>query len=263
MRGGRDRGAAAERYAWLTVFRDPILLVLAVSAAAAIAAGLGALPHLGRRSLPTRWIGWANAVAGGAMLGAAFALSAAGAETTALPTALGAVVGVGFIYWTHAAAGTHELDLNRLEGTDPAYGYQVLLINGLHGASEGVAIAAAMLIGIPFGLFVALVIAAHNVPEGTVLSAVLRGRGISLPEAAGLAVAVNTGQALMAVATFAVVRAAPGALPWVTGFAVGALAELTLLELLPESYREAGPTSIAVVTVVAMGVVILVEGLLA
>ena len=242
---------------------DPILVVLAVSAAAAVTAVLGALPHLGRRSIPTAWVGWANAVAGGGMRGAAFALSAADTEATALRTAIGAVVGIAFIYWTHAAAGTQELDLNRLEGTDPAYGYQVLLINGLHGASEGVAIAAAMLIDIPFGLFLALVIAVHNIPEGTVLTAVLRGRGIRLREAAGLAVAVNSGQVLMAVATFAVVRATPGALPWVAGFAVGALAELTLLELLPESYREAGPTSIAVVTVVAMGVVILVEGLLA
>lgn len=242
---------------------DPILFVLAVSATAAVAAGLGVVPHLGRRSIPTTWIGWANAVAGGGMLGAAFALSAGDTQATALRTAMGAVAGIAFIYWTHAAAGTQELDLNRLEGTDPAYGYQVLLINGLHGASEGVAIAAAMFVDLQFGLFLALVIAVHNIPEGTVLAAVLRGRGIRLRAAAGLAIAANTGQVLMAVATFAVVRAAPGALPWVVGFAVGALAELTLLELLPESYREAGPTSIAVVTVVAMGVVILAEGLLA
>ena len=242
---------------------DPILLVLAVSAAAAAAAALGVLPHLGRRAIPTAWIGWANAVAGGGMLGAAFALSAADAQAAALRTALGAVAGIAFIYWTHAAAGTQELNLNRLEGTDPAYGYQGLLIGGLHGASGGVAIAAAMSIDLQFGLFLALVIAVHNIPEGTVLAAVLRGRGIGLREATGLAVAVNTGQVLMAVATFAVVSAAPDALPWVVGFAIGALAELTLLELLPESYREAGPTSIAVVTVAAMGVVILVEGLLA
>ena len=242
---------------------DPILLVLTLSAAAAAAAALGVLPHLGRRRLPTVWIGLANAVAGGAMLGAAFALAASDTQTTAPRTALGAVLGVLFIYWTHRAAGTQDLDLNRIDGTDPAYGYQVLLVNGLHGASEGVAIAAAMLIDLTFGVFMALVIAVHNIPEGTVLSAVLRGRGIELREAAGLAVAVNTGQVLLAVATFAVVRAAPGALPFVIGFAVGALAQLTLLELLPESYREAGKTSIAVATVTAMGVVVLVEGLLA
>lgn len=241
---------------------EPILLVLAVSTAAALAAGLGVLPHLGRRSIPTRWIGWANAVAGGGMLGAAFALSAGDTRLTALRAALGAVVGIAFIYATHAAAGTQGLDLNRRDDTDPAYGYQVLLIGGLHGASEGVAIAAAMLIDLRFGLFLALVIAVHNIPEGTVLTAVLRGRGIRLWESAALAVAANGGQVLLAVATFAVVGAAPGALPWVTGFAVGALVELTLLELLPESYREAGPTSIAVVTVVALGAVILFAGLL-
>lgn len=241
---------------------DPILVVLGVSALAAVAAALGVVPHLGRRSLPTTWIGWANAAAGGGMLGAAFALSSADTQATAPRVAIGAILGVLFIYATHAATGTGDLDLNRLEGTEPAYGYQVLLINSLHGASEGVAIAAAMLVDLSFGVFLALVIAVHNIPEGTVLAAVLRGRGMRLGTAAGVAVLAKGGQVLMAVAVFAVVRAAPGGFPWMLGFSIGALAELTLLELLPESYREAGPTSIAVVTVVAMGVVILVEGLL-
>ena len=52
----------------------------------------------------------------------------------------------------------------------------------------------------------------------------------------------------------------PWLLPWVAGFAVGALIYRTLVELLPESYRQAGQTSIAVVTLLAMGVVVLLAG---
>jgi zinc transporter ZupT len=45
----------------------------------------------------------------------------------------------------------------------------------------------------------------------------------------------------------------------VLGFAAGALVYLVMAELLPECYRQAGPTSIALVTIVAMGIVVLLS----
>ena len=54
--------------------------------------------------------------------------------------------------------------------------------------------------------------------------------------------------------------ALPVLLPWAIGFSVGALVYLVLVELLPESYRQAGPTSIALVTLVAMGIVVALTG---
>jgi zinc transporter ZupT len=62
------------------------------------------------------------------------------------------------------------------------------------------------------------------------------------------------------VATFAVVAAAPATLSWVLGLATGMLANLVLVELLPESYRQAGHTSIAVVASAALAVVALLTG---
>jgi zinc transporter ZupT len=91
---------------------------------------------------------------------------------------------------------------------------------------------------------------------------VLTRRGVRLTGAAGLAVAAKASQVLLAVTTFAGVSAAPAAQPWVLGFAVGALVDLVLVELLPESYRQAGPTSIALVTSVAMGILVLLEGVI-
>jgi zinc transporter, ZIP family len=64
-------------------------------------------------------------------------------------------------------------------------------------------------------------------------------------------------QILLAIVVFALASAAPSLLPWALGFAVGALVYLVMAELLPECYRQAGRTSIAVVTFVAMGIVIL------
>ena len=59
---------------------DPTLTVLTFGSLAAGAAALGAVPLIGRERLPIVWIGWANALAAGLMLGAAYALMVTGLE---------------------------------------------------------------------------------------------------------------------------------------------------------------------------------------
>ncbi len=239
---------------------EPILTVLLYASLAAGAAGFGVVPLVGRPDLPIRWIGWANALAGGLMLGTAFALAQQGLERLAVWGWAGAVLGIIWVYFTHAAAGTGDLDLNRLGETGPEYGYQVFLVHALHAVSEGVAIGVAMLISLPFGIVMALAIAVHNVPEATVLSAILTSRGVRMRDAAGLAIVTNVTQVLLAVVTFAIASAAPALLPWAWGFAVGGLVYLVLVELLPQCYRQAGHTSIALVTSVATVIVVLLAG---
>lgn len=239
---------------------EPTLVVLLYSSLAAGMAALGGIPLRGRERIPTLAIGWANALAAGLMLGVAYLLMAAGLEYAPLHGGLGAALGIAFVWFSHAVAGTGELDLNRLDETSEVYGYKVLLVNTVHSAPEGVAIGAAMTLSVPFGIFVALAMGVHNVPESTVLSAVLRARGVRLDNALGLAVATNITQILLAIVTFAIANAAPGLLPWALGFAVGGLIYLVLAELLPESYRQAGQRTIALVTIVAMGIVVLLGG---
>jgi zinc transporter ZupT len=242
-----------------------ILVVLGYAALSAAASALGAVPAAlfgsGRRhALPAAWIGWANALAAGMMLGAAYVLAETGRESPAVPAALGAALGVLFIYGTHRALGTGAGPLDDGRPGDPRYGRKIVLVNALHSASEGVAIGAAFAVDVRFGIFLALAIAVHNVPESTVLCSVLAARGVRLAPAGALAVAADLGQVLLAVASFALISAAPAALPWALGFATGALINLVLMELLPESYRQAGHTSIALVASVAMGIVVLLEG---
>ncbi|MGH7540263.1 MAG: ZIP family metal transporter [Gemmatimonadota bacterium] len=240
---------------------NPTLIVLLYSSLAAGVSAAGVLPLLGRDRIPTVAIGWANALASGLMLGAAYLLMAAGLDYDAWIGGLGAALGIAYVWFTHAAAGTEELDLNRVDETSEVYGYKVLLVNTLHSTPEGIAIGAAAMVNVPFGIFVALAMAVHNIPEATALSAILRARGVRLRHAAGLAVMTNVTQVLLAVVTFAVLLAAPGSLPWTLGFAVGSLIYLVVSELLPESYRQAGHTTIALLTIAAMGIVVLLGGL--
>jgi zinc transporter ZupT len=236
---------------------DQTITVLLYASLAAASAGLGVVPLLGRRRLPVGWLGVASAVAGGLMLGAAYMLLTAALPLGGVPAAAGALLGTAFVALAHRAAGTQDLVLTRLDDTGAAYGYQVLLVNALHAAPEGVAIGAAMAVGVPFGVFLALALALHNIPEGSVLASILRSRGVSLPRAAGLVVAVNVNQILLALVTFALVSAERALLPWALGFATGALIHLVMADLLPESYERAGRTSIALVTIVAMAILVL------
>jgi zinc transporter ZupT len=241
---------------------DPTLAVLSYSGLALLCAGLGAIPVALRAQLPGSWLGWANAVAAGLMLGVAYVLIAAGLTRTPALGAAGAVLGIGFLFWTHGVAGTHDLDLNRLGETAPDYGYQITLVNTLHTAPEGIAIGVAMMLSPSLGGFTALAIAVHNVPEVAVLAAVLHSRGLTLARAVGAATATRVSQILFAVTTFAVATAAPAVLPWALGLAVGALLYLIMAELLPHCYRQAGHTSIALVALLAMGMVVLLVGML-
>ncbi len=234
----------------------PVLTVLGYATIAAGFASFGVIPLVGRQPVSTTLLGLANSMAAGLMLGAAYALMAIDPNGLSPVSAFAALLGIGYVLFTHWVIGTTELDLNRLDEQDPTYGYKVLLVNTLHGAAEGVAIGVAMAVSIPFGTFVALAIGVHNVPEGTILAAVLSSRGARVRDAAALTIAANIGQVLLAVATFAIVTAAPTMLPWAAGFAIGALIYLVLAELLPESYREVGPTSVALTAIVAMGMLV-------
>ncbi len=239
---------------------DPLATVLLFSTMASLTAVVGAVPQAVRGAPSHAMIGWANALASGLMLGVAYTLLTEGLQDALIAGGAGALLGVGFVRVTHAVTGTGELDLAELDEAGPEYGYKAILVDTLHAAHEGVAIGAAMAVSLPLGVAMAVTLAIHNVPESMVLISLLTQRGLRVSQSAALATAVNVNQVLLAVLSFAVVGLWPALLPWVTGFAVGALVYLTFVELLPESYRQAGSTSIALVTLVALGVVVVLAG---
>ena len=241
---------------------DPTLTVLLFSSLAAFAAALGVVPQaVTGRKLPLPVLGWANALAAGLMLGVAYALLAEGPGAAIWSVGGGGLLGLAFVRLAHIGTGTEGLDLNRVEEAEPAYGYQVLLVNTLHGAYEGVAIGTAMLVSLPFGISMAVALAVHNVPEAMILASILKNRGVGTAHAMGLAVGTNANQVLVSVVVFTVVGAVPALFPWALGFAAGALIYLLLAELLPEAYHQAGHTSIALTALLAMATVVALGGM--
>lgn len=243
----------------MTTF-EPLTIVLIYSAASALTALFGAVPQATHGPPSRAMIGWANALAGGLMMGVAYTLLTNGLRGAHAAAGLGALLGLSFARAAHTAAGTGELDVETLEEAGPGYGYKAILVDALHAADEGVAIGVAMGVSLPLGIAMAVTLAVHNVPEAMVLNTVLTRRGLSLRQSAALTVFVNVNQVVLAVVAFSLVGIWPWLLPSVAGFAVGALIYRTLVELLPESYHQAGPTSIAMVTLLALGVVVLLVG---
>lgn len=240
---------------------DPALTVLLWATIAAFASVPGGLVRSPSGEPGGRWIGWAHALASGGMLGAVYALTAVRGVPPGA-AAVGGALGVAFIVVSHALTGVGTADLGRPDEADPGSGYRLLLIHMLHASSEGIAIGVAMAVDLSLGVFMALAIAVHNVPEAAVLASATSRLGFGRRGTVALAVLSNAGQPLLALATWVVVEAFPPALPWALGFAVGALLNLVLTELLPASYRKAGATSIALVASVALGLVVLLAGAL-
>lgn len=237
------------------------LAVLLYASIAALSAIPGGLVRWSAADGRDRWIGWAHALAAGGMLGAAFVLTVV---PSAAPweAAAGGVLGVAFIGVTHRLTRLDTLDLSRPDRRDPTAARRLVALHTLHACSEGVAIGVAMAVNLSLGVFMALAIAVHNVPEAALLAGATLRRGAGRLGAVGLVVLSNVGQPVLAVAAWFIVTAVPSSLPLVLGFATGALLILVMTELLPASYREAGSTSIALVASVALGLVVLLGGIL-
>jgi len=232
------------------------LTVLLYASVAALASIPGGLVHWSADIRRNRWIGWAHALAAGGMLGAAFVLTAVPGMAP-LAAAAGGALGVGFIVFTHSLTGMDTLDLSRPDRTDPTAAPRLVLTHALHACTEGVAIGVAMAIDLRLGVFMALAIAVHNIPEAALLGGATRDGDEGGARPLGLSILSNLGQPVFAVGAWVLISVEPHFLPWALGFAVGALLNLVMTELLPASYREAGSTSIAVVASVSLALVVL------
>jgi ZIP family zinc transporter len=245
------------------LIEEPILTVLLFSSAAAAAAAIGVVPFVILGNVPILWLGGAYALASGMMLGVGYILMAEGLMgQAAVAPILGAVVGVAYTWWTHQFTGNQDVDIPINGPSDEASEYRMILLNGLHSASEGVAIGVAMTINLYLGMFTALALAIHNGAEAMALTWILTRRNIRVRHSSALCIFTNVPQVLLAVCTFAVVSAVPATLPWMIGFASGALVYLVLTELLPCSYENSNHTHVSLLVSFSAGGLVLLEGLL-
>jgi ZIP family zinc transporter len=217
------------------------LLVFAAALATAAATGLGALPFALKRQGIRRWLGPANAVASGVMLGASATLLLEGSQRNGGRTALGALAGVAFVYLAYHLVGEHDgLKLGALRGADARKALLIVGVMTAHSAAEGIGVGAAFGDTGTFGLLIAAAIAVQNIPEGLAISLVLVPRGTRVRMAAVWSVFSSLPQPLLAVPAFLFVEQFQAVLPVGLGFAAGAMVWMVGRELLPEALAQ-GP----------------------
>jgi zinc transporter ZupT len=237
-------------------------LVFVYGLLTAIATGLGALPFLFVRSVGPRALAIANAVAGGLMLGASVGLLYEGAEYGMPQTLAGAALGLVFIVFGRRALAGREVSLAGVAGAGARQVLLMVAVMTLHSFAEGVAVGVSFGGGQALATLITVAIAVHNVPEGLAISATMRPKGASILACAGWSVFSSLPQPLMAVPAFLFVDLVRPVLPWGLGFAAGAMVFMVFLELLPEAYENARPSTVGLATSLSLGAMILFQRLL-
>jgi len=233
------------------------LFVFFAALVTALATGLGALPFLLVHRPARRWLGLANALAAGFMIGASAGLAYEGTGYGAGQMIVGALAGAAFIAVTSRVLGRdRELHLGALEGADARRALLIVGVMTVHSFTEGVGIGVAFGGGEALGVFIAIAIAVHNIPEGLAISLVLVPRGTSVSRAAGWSIFSSLPQPLMAVPAFVFVETFEPFLPVGLGFAAGAMLWLVARALLPEAFREANPAAVAAAVVLSAAAMI-------
>jgi ZIP family zinc transporter len=223
-----------------------VLAVFLVALGTALATGLGALP-LAFNRFPTRsWLGIANSLASGFMIGASVGLCYEGAKYDVSRSAIGAAAGAAFIWWTGRLIEHRRAPrLGALEGADARKALLIVGVMTLHSFTEGIGVGVAFGGEEALGLLIAIAIAVHNIPEGLAISLVLVSRRASVRSAAGWSIFSSLPQPLMAVPAFLFVEEFTAFLPLGLGFAAGAMLWLVLADLLPEAIETTRTSAVA------------------
>jgi zinc transporter ZupT len=228
-----------------------LLVVTLAALATAVATGAGALPFLFARHPDRSWLGVANSVAAGLMVGASIGLLWEGAGYSVARMAGGAVVGAAGLVASRWLLGRRpETHLGSLDGLDARRALMIVGVMTVHSFAEGVGVGVAFGGEETLGIVIAIAIAIHNIPEGLAISLVLVPRGVSVRAAAGWSMFSSLPQPLMAVPAFLFVEAFTGFLPLGLGFAGGAMLTLVAVDLVPEAlesrgFRVVAPTMVA------------------
>jgi len=220
-----------------------------------ITTGLGALPFMfvGADAVSDRILALANAVAGGMMLSASTSMILEAHEHCGpgcWQIFVGLLVGVLFIRASehlHSSGEGEDSDVVTLhcafvERRHFRKAMLVFTVMFFHSAAEGIAVGVAFSrqLKSQFGLYVSLLLAVHNVPEGLAVALVLVPRGVSAPLASLIAVLTSVPQPLLAVTAFLFVESFGFLLPLGLAFAAGAMVYVCFHELLLEAVEHLG-----------------------
>jgi zinc transporter, ZIP family len=235
--------------------------VFVAASVTALATGLGALPFFFFPHMSRLWLGLANSLASGFMLGASAALFWEGARIGVVRTVGGALLGIAFIELTRRRLGRRdeELHLGSLRGADATKALLIVGVMTVHSFTEGVGVGVSFGGGEALGAFITAAIAVHNIPEGLAISLVLVPRGVTALRAAGWSVFSSLPQPLMAVPAFLLVEWFEPVLPIGLGFAGGAMVWMVAKELVPEAREDLSARAVAGVVVFSTAAMVLFQ----
>jgi zinc and cadmium transporter len=137
-----------------------------------------------------------------------------------------------FVLWRHA----HEDD-HQEHAVPPATATLVIVGDALHAFTDGVVIAAATLVSIPFGATTALAIIAHEIPQEAGDFAILLAAGHTPRRALLLNLTSALGGAGGACVMLLVGSGVPEVLPYVLAFAAGNFLYVAMADLIPSLHR--------------------------
>jgi len=220
----------------------------------AVATGLGALPFLLYKNPTRSWLGVSNALAAGLMLAASFGLVYEGMVYGLWRTVLGMMLGLLFIVLSRSwiQHEEHPAVFASMGALDARKAMLIVGVMTLHSFTEGVAIGVSFGGGQSFGLFIAVALAVHNIPEGLAISLILVPRGVGVGRAAVWSIFSSLPQPLMAIPAFLFVALFEPLLPLGLGFAAGAMNWMVFSELVPDALDETSHDTVAVVVALSV-----------
>ncbi len=221
----------------------------------ALATGIGAIPFFFIKKISDSFLGKANAIAAGLMLSASYNLIFEGYREDEIMTLIGMVSGVVFVIladkWMNRS---FDIEVKDLVGAGSKKMLLFLGIMTVHSFAEGVSVGVSFANTLEFGIFIAIAIAVHNIPEGLAISLVMIPKGTSPIKAVGWSIFSSLPQPLMAIPAFLFVDTFREYLPLGLGLAAGAMIWMVFAELIPESLQKCEPHKIGFwVTVAILG----------
>jgi len=240
-----------------------LLTVFLYSSLTALATGLGVIPLVFAKAIPTRLMSLASALASGLLLAATFQLINKGTAANAATTLIGIIVGLALITLSRKwLEGRASPDVGELAKADVLKAVVMVGVMTIHSFPEGIAVGLALGKGLSFGFLISFVIALHNIPEGLAIGLVLVPQGVKIWKAGLWSIFPSLPQPLMAVPAFLLVSAFEPFLPFGLGLAAGAMIWMIGAEVLPDACGKASSRSIGVALTIGVVLMLAIEFLI-
>jgi zinc transporter ZupT len=229
----------------LNFLTAPITQVFLYALLTAVTTGLGAVPFFFIKDVSPSLLGKSNAAASGLMLAASFSLIMEGYNIDQWMTLGGMLAGVILVVSANSwMVGRTQVDVEDLITGKRKQMLLFLGIMTIHSFAEGVSVGVSFANTMEFGVFIAIAIAVHNIPEGLAISLVMVPQGTSPFKAILWSIFSSLPQPLMAVPAFLFVEVFKEYLPFGLGFAAGAMIWVVFADLIPEALEKCPPKKV-------------------